>query len=437
MPPLLRVALLHHRPRPGAWLLLLLLTGGLLPAAQASTVYVRAGQLLDVTSGELLADRVIAVEDGRISAVMSSAEAGDLGEATVHDYSDRWVVPGFIDAHVHLLSDPAVHGYNRLGVSLPQRTLNGAVNAERTLKAGVTTVRMVGAPGYGDIALRDTIDAGDLPGPRILTAGMSISITGGHCGDDNLHPFENYRPTPNVADGPWAMRQRVRQNVKYGADLIKICSSGGVLSKGTGLSDSQGTIEEYTAVVEEAASFGLKVASHAHGATGIRNALKAGVASIEHASFIDDEGIRLAKQKGAALVMDIYVTEYILGEGEAAGILPESLDKERMTGQTQRDNFRKAHDAGVRIVFGTDAGVFPHGDNLKQLSRMVRFGMTEAEAIRAATLHAAELLGMAGEVGEVAPGAWADLVVLADNPLDDIATVEAPVAVLKGGQPVE
>lgn len=425
-------------PRPLLVSLLLpLLLGGWLPPAQAETSYVHAGQLLDVARGELLADRMIQVDDGRITAVMPAADAGDLSGARVYDYSDRWVVPGFIDAHVHLLSDPKVHGYNRLGVSLPQRTLNGAVNAERTLKAGVTTVRMVGAPGYGDIALRDTIDAGHLPGPRILTAGMSISITGGHCGDDNLHPFEDYRPTPNVADGPWAMRQRVRQNVKYGADLIKICSSGGVLSKGTGLSDSQGTIEEYTAVVEEAASFGLKVASHAHGTRGIKNALMAGVASVEHASFIDDEGIRLAKQKGTALVMDIYVTEYILREGEAAGILPESLEKERMTGQTQRDNFRKAHEAGARIVFGTDAGVFPHGDNLKQLSRMVQFGMTEAEAIRAATLYGAELLGLAGEVGEITPGAWADLVVLGENPLDNIATVEAPVAVLKGGVPVE
>jgi len=430
----MRVPSPGHRPRLLA-LLLPLLLGGSLPA-QAATSYVHAGQLLDVASGKLLADRLIRMEDGRIGAVIPAAEAGDLGDATVYDYSDRWVVPGFIDAHVHLLSDPEVHGYNRLGVSLPQRTLNGAVNAERTLKAGVTTVRMVGAPGYGDIALRDTIDAGDLPGPRILTAGMSISITGGHCGDDNLHPFESYRPTANVADGPWAMRQRVRQNVKYGADLIKTCSTGGVLSKGTELGAAQGTVEELTAIVEEAANFGLKVASHAHGATGIKNALKAGVASVEHASFIDDEGIRLAKQQGAALVMDIYVTEYILGEGEAAGILPESLEKERMTGQTQRDNFRKAHEAGVRIVFGTDAGVFPHGDNLKQLSRMVQFGMTEAEAIRAATLHAAALLGLSGEVGEITPGAWADLVVLGENPLANITAVEAPVAVLKGGVPV-
>ncbi|MDJ0657351.1 MAG: amidohydrolase family protein [Xanthomonadales bacterium] len=405
--------------------------------AYAERMHLSAAGILDVTNGEMLRDRVIVVEDGRIKAVSARSEVDPADADRVYDYPDQFIVPGFIDAHVHLHSDPTVHGYRRLGKSLPQKTLTGAINARTTLRAGVTTVRQVGSPGYADIALRDAINAGQLPGPRILTAGMSISITGGHCGDDNLSPFEKYDAPESVADGPWAMRQRVRQNVKYGADVIKTCSTGGVLSKGTELGAAQGTVEELTAIVEEAASFGLKVASHAHGATGIKNALKAGVASIEHASFIDDEGIRMARRNGTALVMDIYVTEYILGKGESAGILPESLEKERRTGKTQRANFTKAHKAGARIVFGTDAGVFPHGDNMKQLSRMVQFGMTPAEAIRSATLHGAELLGLAGEVGEITAGAYADLVILDDNPLDQISTTESPVAVFKEGRLVE
>lgn len=361
--------------------------------------------------------------------------ATDIGtNPNTIDFSGAYIVPGLIDAHVHLLNDPREHGYQRLGVSLPAKTIKGVVNAKATVHAGVTTVRMLGADGFGDVALRDAINRGELVGPRILTAGQSIGITGGHCGDVNLQPYDAGFKGAGVADGPWAMRAMVRQNRKFGADLIKTCSTGGVLSKGTEVGAPQGSLEELTALVEEAHSHGMKVASHAHGATGIKNALRAGVDSIEHASFIDDEGIKLAKRNGTALVMDIYVTEYILGEGAAAGILPESLAKERRTGTAQRENFRRAHKAGVTMVFGTDAGVYPHGDNLKQLSRMTAWGMTPAEALQAATVNAARLLGLEGQVGTLAPGAYADFVVVKDNPLENIETLLNPVAVYKGGE---
>lgn len=402
----------------------------------AEPQYLLTKGVLDVASGKILKDRVVVIEDGTITAINALGEMNFYDSEELIDFSDRYVVPGFIDMHVHLMGDQSAHGYQRLGQSLPQSTVMGVINARKTLQAGVTTVRMVGAPGYSGVALRDAINSGELVGPRIFTAGMPIGITGGHCADNNLLPFEAGVSGDAVANGPWQMRAMVRQNVKFGADLIKTCSTGGVLSKGTEVGAPQGTVEELTALVEEAHSYGMQVASHAHGATGIKNAINAGVDTIEHASFIDDEGIRLAKRNGTALVMDIYVTEYILGEGEAAGILPESLEKERRTGQTQRENFRKAHQAGVKILFGTDAGVYPHGQNLRQLSRMVDWGMTPAEALSAATLLPARQLGQEGKIGVIEAGAAADLVIVEKNPLEDISTVEAPLAVFKNGERV-
>lgn len=405
--------------------------------AQAEPQYLLARGVLDVANGKMLRDQVVVVEDGMITAVSSLGEMNVYDSEERIDFSDAYLVPGFIDMHVHLNGQEGVHGYERLGQSVAQSAIAGVVNAQRTLAAGVTTVRMVGAPGYADIALRDAINRGEIPGPTIFAAGIPIGITGGHCADNNLLPFDTNNSAPGVANGPWQMRAKVRQNVKYGVDVIKTCSTGGVLSKGTEVGVAQGTVEELTALVEEAHNYGLQVASHAHGATGIRNAIAAGVDTIEHASFIDDEGIRMAKRQGTALVMDIYVTEYILNEGASQGILPESLEKERRTGTTQRENFRKAHEAGVKILFGTDAGVFPHGQNLRQLSRMVDWGMSEAEALAAATILAAEQLGQTGILGVIAVGAQADLVVLKDNPLEKIATVEAPVAVFKAGRRID
>ena len=398
----------------------------------AETVVIKAAAMVDVENGALVPNPVITVTDGTIRSIASGTTVLPEGSRLI-DLGDRVVMPGLVDMHVHFMGKATDQGFRRLVVSHERAAITGVMNARTTLMAGFTTVRNVGAPSFSDVALRDAIAAGDVPGPRMFVSGPSIGITGGHCSDNNLLPEEFGIVGEGVADGPWAARAKVRRNIKYGVDLIKTCSTGGVLSKGTQVGAPQYTVEELTALTEEAHSHGRKVASHAHGAQGIINALKAGVDTIEHASFISDEGIAMAKRQGTYLSMDIYNTEYILGEGEKAGFLPESLDKERMTGATQRESFRRAHQAGVKMVMGTDAGVYPHGDNAKQLSRRVRFGMTAAEALRAATYNAADSLGQSGKFGALTVGASADIIAVDGNPLDDVTLLENVPFVMKEG----
>ena len=402
--------------------------------AVAQNMAIKGATILDVTNGEMIKNHVVIVKDGRIASVTPARLMEIPKSIDVIDLQGHTLLPGLIDMHVHLTSGGGYHGYERLKLTDERRAILGVVHAEQTLMAGFTTVRNVGAGSFGDVALRDAINDGDIPGPRMLVSGPPIGITGGHCSDNNLLPPEYGITGEGVADGPWAARATVRRNIKYGADLIKTCSTGGVLSKGTKVGAPQYTLEELTALVDEAHSRGLKVASHAHGSEGIINALKAGADTIEHASFIDDEGIRLAIENDAALSMDIYVTEYILGEGANAGILEESLEKERMTGATQRSNFRKAVEAGATIVYGTDAGVYPHGQNAKQLSRMTRFGMTPLQAIQSATVTAAEVMGWGYEVGKIQEGYAADFIAVKGNPLENIELLETPAVIIKGGE---
>jgi imidazolonepropionase-like amidohydrolase len=413
-------------------LVLLLILPLTLPGADALT-YIKAGRLIDVSAGRSLSDQVIVVQGDTILKVGASSTISVPDGAKLIDLSGQTVLPGLIDMHDHLTGDHRFHGYQGLGISVPRETLYGVMNARITLNAGFTTVRNVGASGYSDVALRDAINAGEIEGPRLRVSGPSLGITGGHC-DNNLLPAEYNVQGEAVADGPWAVRAKVREVIKYGADLIKFCATGGVLSKGDSVGGQQYTLEEMLALVEDAHQHGRKVAAHAHGAEGIKAAIMAGVDSIEHASLIDDEGIRLARQNGTFLVMDIYNDTFILEHGASVGMLPESLEKERQIGQLQRDNFRKAFKAGVRMAFGSDGAVYPHGDNGMQFAYMVEYGMTPMQAIQAATTEAAELIGWPDAVGAIEPGKFADIIAVDGNPLTDITTLEKVRFVMKGGQ---
>lgn len=407
-----------------------------LAIAQDGDLYIKAGKLLDVQSGKLLVNRILIVRDERVIEIGPIKDIAPPDDAQVVDLSAYTVLPGLIDAHTHLTSSGNVHGYESLGLSIPRIAISGVTGASRTLLAGFTTVRNVGAPAFTDVALRDAINAGEIIGPRMLVSGPALGMTGGHC-DNNLLPLRFGVSSEGVADGPWAIRAKIRENIKYGADLIKFCATGGVLSKGDAVGATQYTLEEMQALISEAHMHGRKVAAHAHGTVGIKQAIFAGVDSVEHVSLIDDEGLALAIKKGTALVMDIYVDDYIIGKGAEQGILPESLEKSRQIASNMRANFRKAYNAGANIVFGTDAGVYPHGGNAIQFGYMVRYGMTPLAAIQAATSKAAVLLGLEEDVGELSVGHYADLIAVKGDPLTDVTILEQVRFVMKGGKIVK
>jgi len=403
--------------------------------AQASEpsdlAYIKAGSLLDVASGKVQKNVVITVEEGKIKAVSKSTKipAG----ANVIDLSNQFVLPGLMDMHTHLMGPLANDFFAGYFQSPHRAVIGGVVNAKKTLMAGFTVVRDVGASDFQDVALRNAINAGEVPGPHMAVSGPALGITGGHCDNNSLnHAFEER--SDGVADGPWAVRAQVRKNVKYGVDVIKFCATGGVFSKGTKVGQTQYTLEEMQNIVDEAHTHGRRVAAHAHGTEGILRAIKAGVDSVEHVSFLDKAGIKLAKKKGTYLSLDIYNTEYTLTEGAKNGVPEENINKERIVGTRQRESFSNAAKAGLKLVFSTDAGVYPHGDNGKQFSRMVKFGMTEIQAIQAATVNSAGLLGWDDRMGQVKEGYLADMIAVDGNPLEDISELEDVDFVMKGGK---
>jgi imidazolonepropionase-like amidohydrolase len=417
-----------------AFLALGLLTQDLSAADAPTRLVIRAARLIDGRGDRPITPAVILIENDRITQVGSNVSVP--AEVRVIDLGSATILPGLIDVHDHLTFSPENSGYRSLGISAPRQALYGASNAYRTLRAGFTSVRNVGASDFADVALRDAIEAGEVPGPRLLVSGPPLGITGGHC-DNNLLPSEFHFREGGVADGPWEARAKVREVIKYGADLIKICASGGVLSKGDQPGTPQYAPEEMKELIVEAHRLGRKVAAHAHGTQSIKEAILAGVDSVEHASLVDDEGIKLAREHGTFFVMDIYNDDFILQVGEKVGMLPESIEKEKKLGRLQRENFRKAVQAGVRMAFGTDGGVYPHGDNAKQFAYMVQYGMTPMQAIQAATMNAAELMGWKDRVGSIEPGKYADLIAVSGDPLSDVRQLEKVSFVMKGGAVVK
>lgn len=388
--------------------------------------------MLDVHTGRIVTNVRIVIEDGRIVSVTGGAAPPPAqDEAGTIDLGDMTILPGLIDMHTHLDADPTYGGYTGLQFSDRFWSMLAVANAGRTLDAGFTTVRNLGADAWNDVGLRQAIEEGKVRGPRIVTAGYSFGATGGHC-DATYFPPSFEAKNPYNADSPEEGRKRVREIRKHGAQVIKICATGGVFSRNTEPGQQQLSEAEMRAIADEAHQWGIKVAAHAHGTSGIKAAIRAGIDTIEHASLIDDEGIALAKKHGAWLSMDIYNTEYTQAEGRRNGVLEDNLRKDAEIAEIQREGFRKAHAAGAKIVYGTDSGVYPHGDNAKQFAIMTRYGMSPVEAIRSATIHAAEALGRR-DVGTLEAGRFADLIAVPGDPTTDVSVLESVPFVMKGG----
>ena len=415
----------------------LLAVASAMPASAASVV--TADRMLDVHTGRYVQSPAIFVDDaGRITSI-GDARTIRWGANVKHvDLSGRTLVPGMIDMHVHLDSPADIGGYRGLEFTDSFFGMTAVANAKDMLDAGFTTVRNVGSGNRNDVGLNQAIDAGYVVGPRIVPAGFALGATGGHCDQTFLPPsLQKPEKEEGIGDNPDELKFQVRRQRKFGAEVIKVCATGGVFSRNTTPGQQQLSEEELRAIADEAHQWGLRVAAHAHGASGIRAAIRAGIDTIEHASLVDDEGIRLAVQRKQPVwfSMDIYNTEYTQSEGRKNGVLEENLRKDREVAQIQRDNFQKAHRAGVRMVFGSDAGVMPHSQIARQFSTMVQYGMTPLEAIQAATRNAADALGR-NDVGAIAVGRYADLVAVDGDPLSDVTVLERPAAVIKGGTAV-
>ncbi len=371
---------------------------------------------------------VIIIEGERIREI--GANLSIPANAEVIDLGSKTLLPGLIDCHTHLNFD--LGSLHSLNISIPRQALVGARNARLTLEAGFTTVRNVGARGYSDIALRDAIDAGDVPGPRIVASGPSLGITGGHCDENFLSP-EYHHFAEGVADGISAVQQKTREVIKYGAGVIKFCSTGGVLSLGDDPKAAEFTLDEMKAIVAEAHRLGRKVAAHAHGGDGLKHAVIAGVDSIEHGTYIDDEAVKMMKERGTYLVPTLYLTDWFLENYQKFNLPPSVIAKAKQVMPEMKKNIGRAFQQGVPVAFGTDSAVYPHGLNAREFAVYVRMGMTPIQSIQTATVHASKLLGWEDRVGAIEAGKYADLIAVDGDPTRDVTELERVKWVMKGG----
>ncbi len=409
--------------------------------AYAQNTVITADKMIDVLTGKIVEFPAVFVgPDGRITSIADARTVKWGSDVKRIDFSGKTILPGLIDMHVHLDGPADIGGYRGLEFTDSFWGMTAVGNAKAMLDAGFTTVRNVGSGNRNDIGLKQAIENGYAVGPRIVPAGYALGATGGHCDSTFLPPsLEKAEKEEGIADSPDELRYQVRRQRKYGAEVIKVCATGGVFSRNTEPGQQQLSESELRVIADEAHQWGLRVAAHAHGGDGIKAAIKAGIDTIEHASLVDGEGIKLAVARARPVwfSMDIYNTDYTQAEGAKNGVLEDNLRKDREVAQIQRDNFRKAHKAGVKMVFGSDAGVMPHGQVGKQFGTMVQYGMTPMEAIQAATRNAAQALGREKDVGAIAVGRFADIVAVDGDPLADVGELASVDAVVKGGKRVE
>ncbi len=391
---------------------------------------IRAGHVLDVKTGRLSdAETIIVVGESIQSIAPSSSVSPQPGDEVI-DLGSMTVLPGLIDVHTHLTMNTDFDPFHEVTSTAAKEAINGVVNARKTLMAGFTTVRNVGASAFVDVDLRDAINSGQVAGPHMLVSGPALGITGGHC-DNNLLPMQYHDVSDGVADGIAQVQHKVRENIKYGADLIKICATGGVLSKGDDPQASQYTLEEMQAIVADAHRLGRKVAAHAHGAQGILWASEAGIDSIEHGSYIDDAAIAMMKKQGTYLVPTLYLEDWQIQNGH----LPAFYHQKMMdVSSVAKKNIKHAIESGVKIALGTDAAVYPHGLNAHELDVYVnQLGMTPLNALQTATINAADLMGLSSKTGTLESGKWADIIAVDKNPIDDVRTLQDVKFVMKTG----